>query len=164
VARLYETCKVRLNGTQHKWTLNLSYTLAWTPSNWRQRIEQALLVREISISDVERRLTLLRDLLAECKARQFDVEEKGLGIVEAQKWEMLHAVRERGAMPASQFERRFGLRKAIQSPLFQLLRRETRGDEEWLVFDEERLREYTQQDFATFLHWDRTLLRVLLGT
>jgi hypothetical protein len=144
-----------------KWTLNLSYTLAWTPSNWRKRMEQALLVREISSSDVERRLTLLSDLLAECKARQFGVEEEGLRIIEAQKQEMLHAVRERGAMPASEFDRRFRLRKAIQSPLFQLLRRETRGDEEWLVFDEERLWEYTEQGFEDILQWDRAPLRML---
>jgi hypothetical protein len=145
-----------------KWTLNLSYTLAWTPSNWRQRIEQALLVREASSSDVERRLALLGDLLAECKARQFGVEEEGLGIIEAQKRETLRALRQQGAMAASEFDRRFGLRRAIQSPLFQLLRRETRGDEEWLIFDEERLREYARQDLAGFLDWDRALLGVLL--
>ena len=144
-----------------KWTLNLSYTLAWTPSNWRQRIEQALLVRETSISDVERRLTLLSNLLAECKARQFGAKEKGLGIIEAQKLEMLCVVREQGAMAASEFDRRFGLRRAIQSPQFQLLRRETRGDEEWLVFAEERFREYTEQGFEGFLQWDRALLRLL---
>lgn len=61
----------------------------------------------------------------------------------------------------SEIDRRFGLRKAIQSPLFHLLRRETRGDEEWLVFDEERFRDYTEQDFEGFLHWDRALLRML---
>ena len=144
-----------------KWTLNLSYTLAWTPSNWRQRIEQALLVREISSSDVERRLTLLSDLLAECKTGQFGAKEKGLGIIEAQKQEMLCVIRGQGAMPASEFDRRFGLRKAIQSPLFHLLRRETRGDEEWLVFDEERFREHTEQGFEGFLQWDRALLRTL---
>lgn len=147
-----------------KWALNLSYTLAWTPSNWRQRIEQALLVREISCSDVERRLTLVSGLLAECKARQLGVEEEGLGIIEAQKREMLGALQRQGAMLASEFDRRFGLRRAIQSPAYQLLRRETRRDEEWLVFDEERLREYAQQDFVGFLDWDRALLGVLLGT
>jgi predicted nucleotidyltransferase len=143
-----------------KWTLNLSNTLAWTPSNWRQRIEQALLAREISSSDVERRLTLLRDLLAECKARQFGVEEEGLGIIEAQKQEMLRTLRRQGAMLASEFDRRFGLRRAIQSPLFQLLRRETRGDKEWLVFDEEWLWDYTEQGFEGFLEWDRALLTI----
>ena len=29
-----------------KWTLNLSYTLAWNPPKWREQVEQALLVRE----------------------------------------------------------------------------------------------------------------------
>jgi hypothetical protein len=33
----------------------------------------------------------------------------------------------------------------------------------WLVFDEERLRAYAQQDLAGFLEWDRALLGVLLG-
>jgi hypothetical protein len=145
-----------------KWTLNLSYTLAWTPSAWRQRMEQALLVREISTSDVERRLILLGDLLAECKARHFGVEEKGIGIIEAQKREMLRALWRQGAMSASEFDRRFGLRWAIQSPFFHLLRRETRGDEEWLVFDEERLRDYAEKNREGFLEWDRALLRVLL--
>jgi hypothetical protein len=28
-----------------KWTLNLSYTLPWTPQDWGERVEQALLVR-----------------------------------------------------------------------------------------------------------------------
>lgn len=57
------------------------------------------------------------------------MEEKGLGIIEAQKQEMLRALRRQGAMLASEFDRRFELRRAIQSPLFQVLRRKTRGDE-----------------------------------
>jgi len=52
-----------------KWTLNLSYTLAWTPRDWSERVEQALLVWEISRADVERRCTLIRDLFVECKER-----------------------------------------------------------------------------------------------
>jgi len=124
-------------------------------------VEQALLVREISRPDVERRLTLIRDLLAECKARQFGVEEEGIGVIEARKIGMLRIVRERGAMPAAEFDRRFGLRKAIESPQFYLLRREVRQGEAWLVFDERQLEEYAEQDFEGFLDWDRALLRVL---
>jgi hypothetical protein len=141
-----------------KWTVN---TLAWTPSNWRGRMEQALLVREISSSDVERRLTLLSELFAECKVRQFGVEENGIGIIEAQKREMLRALRQQGAMSAAEFDQRFGLRKAIQSPLFHLLRRETRDGEEWLVFDESQMQECIEREFVGFLDWDQALLRVL---
>ena len=144
-----------------KWMLNLSYTLAWTPLNWRKRVEQAVLVREFSQRDVERRCTLIGDLLAECRARVLGPRQEGLGVIEAHKLEMLRAVRERGAMPASEFDQRFGLRRVIRSPLFQLLRWKTRTDEEWLVFDEERLRGYAQQGFEDFLEWDRALLRIL---
>ena len=146
-----------------KWTLNLSYTLAWTPSDWQRRVEQALSVREFSQKDVERRCTLIRDLLAECRAKLLGPKQEGLGVIEARKLEMLRAVRERGAMPTSEFDRCFGLRQAIQSPLFHLLRRETGCDEERLVFDEGRWREHAQQGLAGFLDWDRALLRVLLG-
>ena len=144
-----------------KWTLNLSYTLAWTPPDWQTRIEQALLVREFSQTDVERRCTLTRNLFAECREKLLGPSRESLDIIEARKLALLRVVRERVAMPASEFDRRFGLRRAIQSPLFHLLRRETRGDEAWLVFDEGRLREYTQRDFEGFLEWDRALLRIL---
>jgi hypothetical protein len=75
------------------------------------------------------------------------------------------------AMPASGFDRRVGpsaeasgqgLRWAIQWTLFHLLGRETRGDEEWSVLDEGRLRERAQQDLAGFLDWDTALLRVVV--
>jgi hypothetical protein len=146
-----------------KWTLNLSYTLAWTPSDWERRVEQALLVCEVSPADVERRCMLIRDLLTECREKLVGPSHKGLGVIEAQKLEILRVAREKGAMAASEFDRRFGLRRAIQSPLFHLLRRETRGDEDWLVLDEERLWEYTERDFEGFLEWDRALLRILAG-
>jgi len=145
-----------------KWALNLSYTLPWTPRNWQERMKQALLVREVSRADVERRCALIRALFAECKERLVGGKAGGLGAIEARKLEMLRYVRERKAVPAAEFDRRFGLRRAIQSPLFHLLRREMREGEEWLVFDEARLREYAAHDFDGFLEWDQALLRVLV--
>jgi len=147
-----------------KWTLNLSYTLAWTPHDWREQVEQALLVREVSRAEVERRRGLIRDLFAECKERLIGEEAEGLDVIESRKLEILRTIREQGAMPATEFDRRFGLRRAIQSPLFHLLRRETRKGEEWLVLDEKRLREVAAQGFGGFLEWDRALLRALTET
>ena len=43
-------------------------------------------------------------------------------IDEAQKRKMLRVLWQQGAMPAAEFDRRVGLRWAIQSPLFYLLR------------------------------------------
>lgn len=147
-----------------KWTLNLSYTLPWTPRDWRERVERAILVREVSRADVEHRCGLIRDLFAECKERLIGEGAEGLGAIESRKLEMLRYVRKRGAVPAAGFDRRFGLRRAIQSPLFHLLRRETREGQEWLIFDEERLREVAAQGFGGFLEWDRGLLRALTET
>ena len=144
-----------------KWTLNLSYTLAWTPRNWRERVEKAVLVQEVSQADVERRCALIRDLFADCREKLLGPKTGDLDIIEARKLEMLRHVRERGAMPASEFDRCFGLRRAIQSPLFHLLRREMHEGEEWLVFDEEQLQHYAVLDFEGFLDWDRALLRAL---
>jgi len=144
-----------------KWTLNFSYTLDWMPPNWRGRIEEALLVREVSPADVERRCALLRDLFAECREKLLGPKTDGLDTIEGRKLEILRAVRECGAVPTAEFDRRFGLRRAVQSPLFHLLQWETRQDQEWLVFDEERLREYASRDFEGFLEWDQALLRVL---
>jgi predicted nucleotidyltransferase len=153
-----------------KWTLNLSYTLPWTPPNWRERVEGAMLVQEVSQAEVERRRALIRDLFLECKERLVGESTQGLDLIEARKLEMLRYVRERGAVPATEFDRRFGpagrasgqgLRRAIQSPLFHLLRREAREDEEYLAFDEERLREFAARGFEGFLDWDRALLRAL---
>ena len=146
-----------------KWTLNLSYTLPWTPQDWRERVERAMLVREVSHAEVERRCALIRDLFAECRKKILGPKTEGLDIIEAHKLEILRHVRKHGAVPAVEFDRRFGLRRAIQSPFFHLLRRETREDEEWLVFDEEWLRECSERDFEGFLEWDRALLQVLAG-
>lgn len=144
-----------------KWTLNLSYTLPWTPRDWRERVEQSLMVREVSQADVERRCALIRDLFAECAERLVGKKTEGLDVIEARKLEMLRYMRDHRAVRAAEFDRRFGLRRAVQSPLFHLLRRETREGQEWLVFDEERLQEYTERGFEGFLDWDRALLNVL---
>jgi hypothetical protein len=146
-----------------KWTLNLTYTLPWTPQDWRERVEQALLVREVSRAEVERRCALIRDLFAECREKMLSPKTEGLDIIETRKLETLRTVRERGAMPVAEFDRRFGLRRIVQSPLFHLLRRETRESEEWLVFDEEQLQEYAALDFDGFLEWDQALLKALAG-
>ena len=135
--------------------------LPWTPRDWRERVEQAFLVQEVSRSDVERRLALIGELFAECRGKLMGWKEEGLDVIEARKLEMLRSVRDSGAMPVAQFERRFGLRACLQSPLFHLLRRETREEEEHLVFDEERLREIAARDFEGFLEWDRALLALL---
>jgi hypothetical protein len=146
-----------------KWTLNLSYTLAWTPPDWQGRVERALLVREVSPADVERRRALIADLFAECKDRLLGPEQEGLDAIEARKLAMLRAVRRLGAMPVDEFDRRFGLRRAIQSPLFHLLRREVRQGQAHFVFDEGRLRSYAGRDFEGFLRWDQALLGALAG-
>jgi hypothetical protein len=144
-----------------KWSLNLSYTLAWTPPGWQEKVEQALLVQEMSPADVERRRALLRELLGACKGRLVPATVEGLEAIEARKLEMLRHLRERGTMPAVDFGRRFGPRQAIQSPVYYLLRREAHEGVEWLTLDEERLRQYAANDFEGFLEWDRELLRVL---
>jgi predicted nucleotidyltransferase len=146
-----------------KWTLNLSYTLEWTPPGWRERVDRALTVRELSRAEVERRCGLIGEFFAECQERLVGGKTEGLATIEARKLEMLHSIRKQGAMPAAEFDRRFGLRRAIQSPLFHLLRREIRAEEEWLVFHEGRLEEHAARDFEGFLEWDRALLRVLTG-
>ena len=115
------------------------------------------------MADVERRCTLIRNLFAECREKLVGPKMEGLDIIEARKLEILHTVRERGVMSVNEFDRRFGLRRAIQSPLFHLLRRETRDGEEWLVFDEEQLQELALQDFEGFLKWDQALLKALAG-
>ena len=121
------------------------------------------MVQEVSRADVERRCALIGDFFAECRGKLLGPKAKGLEAIEARKLEMLNYVRKHGPVPAAEFDQRFGLRRAIQSPLFHLLRRETREDEEWLVFEEELLREYAVQDFEGFLEWDRALLRALAG-
>lgn len=141
--------------------LNLSYTLPWAPQDWRKRVEEAMLVREVSQAEVERRCALIRDLFAECREKLVGPKTEGLDIIEARKLEILRHVRERGAMPAAEFDQRFGLRRAIQSPLFHLLCRETREDEEWVVFHEEQLQQYAALDFEGFLEWDQALLKAL---
>jgi hypothetical protein len=159
---LETTVLTGLHGEQMMMVLNLSYTLKWTPLGWRERVEQALTVRHLSRAEVERRCGVIGDLFAECRERLVGGKTEGLETIEARKLEMLRAVRDRGAMPASEFDRRFGLRRAIQSPFFHLLRQETREGEEWLAFDEGRLQERAARDFEGFLEWDRALLRVLV--
>jgi hypothetical protein len=145
-----------------KWALNFSYSLAWRPPKWREKVEQALLVREVTQEEVERRRALLCDLFAQCKERLGLAGAEGLDAIEVRKLKMLRYVRERRTMPAKEFDERFGLRQAIQSPLFQVLGRETRSGEAWFVFDEARFAEYAQRDFSGFLDWDRQLLRQLM--
>jgi hypothetical protein len=133
----------------------------WTPQDWQERVEQALLAREVSQADVERRRALIHDLFEECREKLVGAEVKDLGVIEVRKLEKLRVIRERGAMSAVEFDQRFGLRTRLQSPFFHLLCREAREGEEWLVFDEARLQEYAAQDFDGFLEWDRALLGVL---
>jgi hypothetical protein len=147
-----------------KWTLNLSHTLTWTPRDWRERVEEALMARDLSKPDVERRCLLIRDLLAECRERLIGPKTKGLDTIEARKLEILRALRERGAMPAVEFDQHFGLHQAIQSPLFHLLRREVRDDEEWLVFDEGALQAFLERGFEGLLNWNQALLSRLVGS
>ena len=89
---------------------------------------------------------------------------QGLGLIEARKLAVLRALRERGAMPATEFDRRFGLRQALQSPFFHLLGRENREGQEFLVFDERHLQELAARDFEGMLEWNRALLRELIRT
>ena len=65
-----------------KWTLNLSYTLPWTPQDWQERVEQAVLVREVSQVEVERRCALIRDLFAECREKLLGPKTEGLDIID----------------------------------------------------------------------------------
>jgi hypothetical protein len=146
-----------------KWTLNLSHTLEWTPQDWRQRVEQAMLVREVTQTDVERRCALVHDLFVECRERLVGGRKEGLDTIEARKLEMLRIIRERGAMSAAEFDQCCSLRTWLQSPFFHLLNWETREDGEWWIFDEERLLGYAAQSFDSFLAWDRALLGALIS-
>ncbi|MFX0000013.1 MAG: DUF4037 domain-containing protein [Candidatus Hodarchaeota archaeon] len=49
-----------------KWALNYSYSLEWLPTDWRERISEIILTKEISIKEVERRHDLFVKLYKDC--------------------------------------------------------------------------------------------------
>ena len=146
-----------------KWALNFTYSLHWKPPDWDDKIKQALLVQAFTEEDVRRRQVIVHDLLQACKQKIYGTDRNQLGVIEARKLDILKELRLAGALPAREFSKRFGERKALQSPFFQLVHREEREGTTWVVFDEAKLADQVSNGFNSYLDWDRKLLTALIA-
>ncbi len=148
-----------------KWALNLSYSLPWLPKDWEIRITKAMLVQEISETDVERRKSMIAALFKEVYCKLVGEERCDLDWIELIKYEALVTLRQNKRMKLEEFQKRYGASLGasmlVMEPLFSLLSVKEKNGGKYVYFDEQKLKTL---NWDALLDWDKRLVRKLLET
>lgn len=140
-----------------KWLVNYSYNLKWRPINWRKRLEQITLIRELSFKEVERRSTEFMRLYREVWGKVVGDEYSETGLLELDALETLtYVIREQPTV--EEFKKKYDIKQLGYENLYKLADIKRVDGVEHIVFNHQRFKEEQAKGFPSFLHWNREML------
>lgn len=145
-----------------KWNLNYSYSLDWLPENWRERISEVILIKEISVEEAERRQKVLLKIYNECWERLVGVKFKDLEFIEINLYNELQYIINKTPVNFNEFSEKFDTKHLTFEPLFQLTEIKIKNNEKWIIFNKEKFLKQKEVNFKDFLDWNKNLLRKLV--
>ncbi len=143
-----------------KWLLNYSYGLEWKPDGWKKRLEEIILIPQLSLDEAERRSILFMGLYHEVWAKIVGEENAETGLLELDALECLeYVIRE--TPPVGEFTSRYDVRQLGYENLFKLADIVVIDGVEVVRFNWERYNSEKAKAFTGFLEWNRNILEHL---
>lgn len=127
-----------------KWLIHMSYTLSWTPSNWMEKLTNAMNPRNFTVESLIRRQSEIQSLYDEIdqyiRKNYYDHFELACH----QKWfyDLLKILDDRGSIPVEEWCQMAGITDLNAEPLYQI----TDIKEGKVLLNHEKLLALTEDD------------------
>lgn len=144
-----------------KWALNYSYSLKWLPKDWKTKISEILLTREISIKEAERRHDLFVKLYKDCWEKIVGKESRDLEFIDLIALRALQFIIDNSPVPIDKFAERFDINQLSYEPIYKFTDIIIKDEEKIIVFNKDRYTEQKRADFPDILEWSKLLLNKL---
>lgn len=140
-----------------KWLINYSYSLQWKPVDWKKRVEDITVVKELSLAEVERRNIEFMRLYREVWGKVVGNEYRETGLLELEALEtLIYVIREKPTV--EEFKEKYDIKQLGYENLYKLADIKTIDGEERIIFNVDRFKEERINGFPSFLHWNREML------
>lgn len=144
-----------------KWALNYSYSLKWLPKDWKKRIEQILLISEITLKEAERRHEILIDLYKECWEKIVGKNLKDLEPIDITTLNEIQFIADNSPVSLEEFSNRFNRDHLSFEPHFKLTNIIIKDGKKFIAFNKKNYIKHKKADFSDFLIWNKRSLRKL---
>ena len=141
-----------------KWLINYSYNLQWKPQNWKKRLEEITLIKELTISEVQRRSSEFMRLYREVWAKIVGEEHRETGLLELNSLDaLLYVIREQPTV--EEFKKHNDVKQLGYENLYKLADIKKIDSVDRIVFNYKRFKEEQEKGFPSFLQWNREILK-----
>ncbi|MFX0029021.1 MAG: DUF4037 domain-containing protein [Candidatus Hermodarchaeota archaeon] len=145
-----------------KWALNYSYSLRWLPQNWKKRISQIILTKEISIMEAERRHELFVSLYKDCWEKIFGKELRNFELIDIITLKELQFLVDNSPLLMEKFAERFNIKHLSYEPLYKFTDIIIKNNQKLVVFKKEKFINQKDENFPDILEWSKPLLNKLV--
>jgi hypothetical protein len=144
-----------------KWALNYSYSLKWLPRDWKKRIKEILLTKEITIEEAKRRRKLFIDLYKDCWEKVVGSELKDLEFIDIITLKELQFIIDNSPVLIDKFAESFDIKHLSYEPIYKLTEIKIKDGKKYIFFNKEEFIKQKKEDFPEILDWSKTLLNKL---
>ncbi|MFX1311717.1 MAG: DUF4037 domain-containing protein [Promethearchaeota archaeon] len=145
----------------NKWALNYSYSLIWLPKNWKKRISEIILTKDISINEVERRHKLFVNLYKDCWEKIVGKELRDLEFIDIITLRELQFIIDNSPVSIEKFAESFNIKHLSYEPIYKFTDIIIRNDKKLIVFNKDKYIDQKSENFPDILEWSKSLLNKL---
>ena len=141
-----------------KWLVNYSYSLHWTPRDWKKRLGAITLIKELTTGEAQRRSSEFTQLYREVWGKIVGEEYRETGLLELDALDtLLYVIREQPTL--EEFKKHYDIKQLSFENLYKLAGIKPIDGVEHIVFDYQRFKDEQKKGFPSFLQWNREMLK-----
>lgn len=144
-----------------KWALNYSYSLKWLPKDWKKRISEIILTKEMSVEEVKRRRDLFIKLYKDCWEKIVGKESRNLEFIDIITLQELQFIVDNSPVSIEKFAESFNIKHLSYEPIYKFTNIITRDGKKYISFNREKFIEEQKANFPDILEWSKPLLNKL---
>jgi len=144
-----------------KWALNYSYSLKWLPKDWKKRISEIILTKQISVEEVERRRELFIKLYKDCWEKIVGKESRDLEFIDIITLQELQFIVDNSPVSIEKFAHSFDIKDLSYEPIYKFSNIIIRDGKRFISFNKEKFIEEQKTNFPDILEWSKPLLKKL---
>ncbi|MFX1390440.1 MAG: DUF4037 domain-containing protein [Promethearchaeota archaeon] len=144
-----------------KWALNYSYSLKWLPNQWKIRLSDIIITKEISIEEAKRRHILFIELYKECWEKIFGKELRDLEFIDIITLKELQYIIDNSPVLIDKFAESFNIKHLSYEPIYKFTNILIKDDKKYIHFDKDKFNNRKSKNFPNILDWSKEMLNKL---
>ncbi|MFX1380136.1 MAG: DUF4037 domain-containing protein [Promethearchaeota archaeon] len=144
-----------------KWALNYSYSLKWLPKDWKRKISEIILTKEISIKEAERKHALFVELYKDCWEKIVGEESRDLEFIDLVTLHELQFIIDNAPVPIEKFAESFDIKHLSYEPIYKFTNITIKDRKKFIYFNRKKFIEQKKINFPEILEWSKPLLNKL---